>query len=485
MQGENVEKVTAQPAEHLEELGVAAAASAIRNGDVSSEAYAAALLRRAQKEAGLNSFITIDETAVLTAARAADKARGAGLTAPLLGVPLGIKDSYLTKGLRTTLGIEGLLDHLPSKDADVVTAIKDAGGIVFGKNNLVEMSYGLTGNNSRFGQVKNPYDRSRVTGGSSSGAGGSVAARIVPAALGGDTVGSIRVPASLCGVVGFKPTLGRWSGNGTAPIAHSLDTTGVLARSVEDCALVDRVVTKRSDQAVISPPGLQALTFAYAPKQHLALVDPEVEVRFNEVLRNLRDAGARIVEIDLGGDFFTLSEMATWRLFFAETMNGVSGFLREHGVPASFEDVFNGLKPALKEVWGHAVLPDGAGAITFEQYQAAVSVHRPELQRRFAEAFKVTGAAALLLPTTPCTAPLIAQQDNFSIAGQDVTYMALAKNTVPASGADLPGISIPIGLSSRGMPIGLELDGPHGSDVRLLALAQRVEAAVGRIAAPV
>lgn len=167
----------------LAELGVAAAAGAIRNGDITAESYATTLLQRARKYADLNSFITIDESAVLTAAEAADKARAAGSTAPLLGVPLGVKDSYLTRGLRTTFGVEILEGFTPTEDADVVTAIKDAGAIVFGKNNLVEMSYGLTGDNSRYGQVKNPYDTRHMTGGSSSGSGAAVAARIVAGSI--------------------------------------------------------------------------------------------------------------------------------------------------------------------------------------------------------------------------------------------------------------------------------------------------------------
>jgi Asp-tRNA(Asn)/Glu-tRNA(Gln) amidotransferase A subunit family amidase len=144
----------------------------------------------------------------------------------------------MTRGLKTSFGTKLLKDYVPDADAAVVAALKSSGAIVFGKNNLVEMSYGLTGLNAHHGQPRNPYDMNRVTGGSSSGAA-AVAARLVPAALGGDTVGSIRVPASFCGVVGFKPTPGRWSADGVAPISHTLDTPGVLARSVEDCALID------------------------------------------------------------------------------------------------------------------------------------------------------------------------------------------------------------------------------------------------------
>src|SRR4030095_12867877 len=168
----------------LHGLGLAEAARAIRNGEVSSEVYVGKLLQRARDHADLKAFITIDETSVLEAARQADRSLRAGRSAPLLGVPLAVKDSYLTQGLTTTLGTSVLADFKPTRDAMAVADVKSAGAIVFGKNNLVEMSYGLTGLNDHHGQVRNPYDKSHVTGGSSSGAGASVAARIVPAALG-------------------------------------------------------------------------------------------------------------------------------------------------------------------------------------------------------------------------------------------------------------------------------------------------------------
>ena len=466
-------------ADGLAELGVAAAAAAIRNGDISSESYTSALLQRAQMYSDLNAFITIDETAALAAARDADKSRAAGSTAPLLGVPLAIKDSYLTRGLRTTLGLEILGHFVPDEDADVVSSIKDAGGIVFGKNNLVEMSYGLTGNNSHYGQVKNPHNRAHISGGSSSGSGSAVAAQIVPASLGGDTVGSIRVPASLCGVVGFKPTTGRWPRNGVAPISHTLDTTGVLARNVEDCALIDQIVTRDGETASGGPSDLRGARFAYAPRQYVDLVEPEIEANFKDTIRRLREAGAEVVEVDLGEDFSSLAGTATWNIFFHETMEAISEFLRRKNIPASFDEIYNRLKPELKDVWGHMVLPSGAGFITPEAYRTVLSVDRPEIQRRFSEAFTSSGAEALLFPTTPCTAPLIEHQAKFAIAGQEVSYLVLAKHTVPASGAGLPGISIPTGLSGDGLPIGLEIDGQSGRDRRLLDLARRVELAVG------
>jgi mandelamide amidase len=401
-------------------------------------------------------------------------------------VPLGVKDSYLTKSLPTSLGLESLAHFVPREDADAVRSIKGAGALVFGKNNLVEMSYGLTGHNARYGQVKNPYARDRMSGGSSSGSAASVAANIVPASLGGDTVGSIRVPASLCGVVGFKPTTGRWPRGGVAPISHTLDTTGAFARSVEDCILVDQVVTgEQRAEPFDGRYDLKGVRLAIAPRQFLELVEPEVEARFREVVRRLQDAGAEVVELDLGDDFNALIQTATWGIFAHETMGTISEFLRRHEIPTTFEAIYEGLKPQLRQAWGHIVLPGGAGATSAEAYQTALNVSRPEIQRRFDKAFVTRGAQAILQPTTPCTAPLIEEQTSLHIAGQEVSYLALANHTVSASSVGLPGISLPVGLSRAGLPIGLELDGPFGSDLALLDLARRIEGVLGTQSTPI
>lgn len=441
---------------------------------MTSESYVSKLLDRAANLSDLNAFITIDRAGVLEAARAADKARAAGHSAPLLGLPIGVKDSYLTQGLASTLGTSVLKDFKPQHDAAVVAALKGAGGIVFGKNNLAEMSYGLTGINDHYGQVKNPYNRDHITGGSSSGAGASVAARIVPAALGGDTVGSIRVPASLCGVVGFKPTPGRWPSKGVAPISGTLDTTGVLARSVADCLLLDAVVTRSASPGLKTPAGLKGLRFAYAPRQHLAGVDPAVEAAFRESLRKLVDAGADIVEIDLGSDFNELTDHVAWPIFFHETMPAVREFVAENGIPVSFEQIYEGLGKSFKGAWTQFVVPGAPNFVSDEAYWDVMQTHRPALQRRYS-AIAFARADSLLFPTTPCAAPTIETQWKFPVAGQERSYRFLSRNTYPASGAGLPGISIPMGLSPDGLPLGLEMDGPAGGDGKLLLVAGRVE----------
>jgi Asp-tRNA(Asn)/Glu-tRNA(Gln) amidotransferase A subunit family amidase len=472
-------------AEALASLGVAAAAEAIRKGEISSESYASALLQRARDYADLNAFITIDEETMLDAARKADRAIASGATAPLLGVPVAVKDSYLTKGLRSTIGLSILDRFLPEQDAEVVQAIKDGGGIVFGKNNLVEMSFGLTGHNEAYGQAKNPHNVGFVSGGSSGGGGVSVAARIVPASLGGDSIGSIRVPASFCGVVGFKPTTGRWPRGGVAPISHTLDTTGVFARNVDDCILIDRVVTRDETPDTPARADLKGVTLAFAPHQCLELVAPEVAARFNETLRQLRDAGAKVVEVDLGRDFSSRALSATWNIFFRETKAAVEKFIRQNNVPTTFDDIVDGLKPDLKNVWTQLVLPDGQGYISDEVYNTALSGERAEIKRRYAQAFVSTGAEALILPTTPVTAPMIGQENKILLGGQERSHLVIANNTIPASAAGLPGISLPIGLSEKGLPIGLELDGPFGRDRALLYVARRVEAVVGTLSAPI
>lgn len=417
--------------------------------------------------------------------RNADKLIASGASAPLLGVPIAVKDSYLTEGLRSTIGLSTLNDFVPEHDADAVQAIKDGGGFVFGKNNLVEMSFGLTGHNETYGQAKNPHNTNHVSGGSSGGGGVSVAARIVPAALGGDTIGSIRVPASFCGVVGFKPTTGRWPRSGVAPISHTLDTTGVFARNVEDCILIDRVVTRDETPDACAHRDLRGATLAYAPHQFMELVSPEVAARFKETVRQLRDAGAIVVEVDLGLDFTDRALSATWNIFFRETKAAIEKFIRQNNVPTTFETIVDGLKPGLKNVWAQFVSPNGSGYISDEVYLTALMAERAEIRRRYAEAFSSTGADALILPTTPATAPMIGQEDNILLAGQEMSQLVIANNTIPASAAGLPGISLPIGLSDMGLPIGLELDGSFGRDRTLLHVARRVEAVVGTLPAPI
>jgi indoleacetamide hydrolase len=470
------------PAE-VHELSMLQAAHAIRTGALSSEQYTQKLLHRAHSLSDLNAFITASDETVLEAARNTDKARRAGKAVGLPGIPLGVKDSYLTEDMPSSFGTAVAGGFTPAADAAVVGSMRQAGCLVLGKNNLAEMSYGLTGLNIHYGQAKNPYNPLHLTGGSSCGGAASVAARMVPAALGGDTVGSIRVPSSLCGVVGFKPTPGRWSSEGVAPISSTLDTTGAIARRVEDCALLDSIATGADFRGERMTRGLKGVTLAIAPRYYLDGADPEVEQVFNETVRKLKDAGATLIEVDLGADFAGLVARVNWTIFFHETQPEVTAFLRDNRVPVTFEQIYDGLEPHIKNNWTQRVLPTGANYTPEAAYQAMLQNDRPEIQRRYAD-LVFAHADALVFPTTLCPAPLIAEQWQYSVAGKRVTDVFLSRNTFPASCAGLPGISIPMGLVGSGLPVGLEIDARSGSDRTLLQLARRVEDVIGPVRAP-
>jgi Asp-tRNA(Asn)/Glu-tRNA(Gln) amidotransferase A subunit family amidase len=210
------------------------------------------------------------------------------------------------------------------------------------------------------------------------------------------------------------------------------------------------------------------------PRQHLAGVDPAVEAMFRESLRKLADAGADITEIDLGSDFNTLTDQVAWPIFFHETMPAVREFVAQDGIPASFEQIYEGLGKSFKETWAQFVVAGAPKFVSEDVYRNALKKLRPELQRRYRDiAFKQ--ADMLLFPTTPCAAPTIENQWKFAVAGKEMDYRVLARNTYPGSAAALPGISIPMGLSTDRLPYGLEMDSPSGSDQKLLLLALRVE----------
>ncbi|MET0984873.1 MAG: amidase family protein, partial [Steroidobacteraceae bacterium] len=203
-------------------LTASQAANLLRSGELTAVEYAEALIEQAEKIASLNAFISFDADAVRTQARAADDRRRAGeRLGPLHGIPLAIKDNIDTADLPTTAGTPGLRHHRPRNNALVVQRLLDAGAILFGKNNLHELAYGVTTNNRAFGASRNPYDLQRVPGGSSGGTAAAVCARVVPAGIGTDTGASIRLPMAFCGGVGFRPSVGRWPQQGLIPASNT------------------------------------------------------------------------------------------------------------------------------------------------------------------------------------------------------------------------------------------------------------------------
>ena len=461
-------------------LTVGEAAAALRRGDLRAADYADALLAQAARGRSLNAFIHHDPEAVRTAAAAADarRARGEAL-GPLHGVPLALKDNLDTADMPTTGGTPGLREHRPKRNAQIVQKLLDAGAIVFGKTNLHELAYGITNHNAAFGAARNPYDPSRIPGGSSGGVGVAVGARMAPAGIGSDTGGSVRVPAALCGIVGFRPTTGRWSQQGIVPISHTRDTAGPMARSVADCALLDAVVTGSSAAPAASLRGLRL----GVPRAHFWRdVDAETARLLEAVLVRLRDEGAVLVEADVP-DVTRLDSEAGFPIALYETVVDLDAYLASHGSTLRYRELV--AQCASPDVAAMLQSLHGEGAIPEAGYRHALDVLRPQLQAAFRDHFARHDVAAIVFPATPLPAAPIGDDETVLLNGERVpTFPTFIRNSGPGSVAGIPGISVPAAMTAAGLPLGLELDGPAGSDARLLAIAAAVEDVLPRLPAP-
>ena len=446
-------------------------------GRISPRDYAEALLAQCEAAAGLNAFIHLDPDRVLEDADRA--ARGSG--GRLRGLPVPVKDNFDTDSMPTTGGTPGLRDHRPARNAPVVQRLIDEGAVVMGKLNMHELAYGITSNNGAFGPARNPYDPDRIPGGSSGGSGAAVGARMAPVALGSDTGGSVRIPAALCGVAGLRPSTGRYSQAGIVPISNTRDTAGPLARSVEDLALFDSVIAGTAD-------GLPAISLKAArigvPRGHyFENLHPETARVAEEALAALAAAGAVLIEADMP-DVPRLDEAAGFPIALYETVVELNRYLSEHGLPLDFAALANAA--ASPDVAGLLQsLLTGEGAIPEEVYREALDVTRPALQAAYADYFASNDVLAAVFPTAPLPAAPIGHDETVELNGEQVpTFPTFIRNSAPSSLAGIPGVTLPAGLSADGLPIGMELDGPAGSDRTLLALCAAVEAVLPATPAP-
>jgi mandelamide amidase len=421
----------------------------------------------------LNAFLDFDADAVRAAARLADVARKRGAPlGPLFGIPLAIKDNIDTATLRTTAGTLALAEHRPAKDAPVVTALREAGALVFGKTNMHELAFGITSNNAAFGAVKNPFDTSRIPGGSSGGTAVAVAARLAPAGIGTCTGGSLRIPASLCGIVGFRPTVGRWPGGGIVPISRTRDTPGPMTRSVADCALLDAVVTGLPVRRTALQ--LRGSRLGLPRAQFWDLVESGVAPVLEDALSRLRATGVVLVECDVP-DVVTLAHKAGAPINFYEIVRDLSAYLAEHELELDFEGVVGSVaSPDVAAIL--RPLTVASGRVSEETYRVALQRDRPALQDAYRACFADYDIAALLFPTTPLAAAKIGDDESTLLDGAPVsTFRTYVKNTHPGSLAGLPGISLPAGATSNGLPVGIALDALPGSDHALLEIASLLE----------
>jgi indoleacetamide hydrolase len=464
----------------LHELGVAEAAAAIRSGDITAEALADALLARAGANANLTAFITLEPDQVRAAARRADLDRKSGaVLGALHGVPVALKDNLDTADLPTSGGTPGLAGHRPKRNAVIVDALLGAGAITLGKCNLHELAFGITNNNATFGPARNPYAPDRIPGGSSGGTGVAVAARLAPGGVGTDTGGSVRVPAALCGIVGFRPSTGRWSQSGVVPISHTRDTPGPMTRSVADCALMDGVVTGAAGEIV--PARLEGLRLGVPRRHFWEDLDPELERVCEAVLQKLKEAGVVLVDVDMSEEA-GLDAEAGFPIALYETVEDLGRYLQGHQHALDFAGIAK--RAGSPDVNGLLTSLAGANAIPEPVYRKAME-QRVALRNAYQRHFGEHAIAAIVFPTTPAPAAPIGDDETFMLNGKPhPTFATFIRNSGPGSVAGIPGLSLPAGQTAAGLPVGIELSGPVSSDRELLAIGAAVERLLPRLPAP-
>jgi Asp-tRNA(Asn)/Glu-tRNA(Gln) amidotransferase A subunit family amidase len=471
-------------------LNATQALQALNSGRLSAEEYVRTLMARAEQQSDLNSMITLDKAGALAAARAVDARRAKGDNLPpLAGLPIVVKDNINTRDLPTTGGTPALRHLRPRENAPVLQRLIDAGAIVLGKANMHELAFGTTNSNLApfAGIVRNPYDRTRVPGGSSGGTGAALAAGIAPAGLGTDTGGSVRIPAAVCGLAGLRPTVGnglddrRYNGSGVLPISHTRDTIGPMARTVTDVALLDSVIT---NSALVGPVPLAGIRIG-VPASFWTGADAGVLAVMDAARAKLKAAGVVLVDVDTVG-LSELNAKAAFPIALHEALNDIPAYLKATGVQGiSLADIAAQVaSPDVKGAMG-AVVGDVAGA----QYESAIKVHRPAMQALYAAYFSANKLDAMVFPTVIVPAPLIDAVNGSSKlsinGGAPVdTFQTMIRNTDPGSTAGLPGLCLPAGLTKQGLPVSLGLDGPMGSDRRLMAIGLSMETLLGMLPPP-
>ena len=473
----------AQAQDNLTELSAAEAARQIRAGKLKSEDLVKALADAIEKRKDLNAFISFDRERALKAARAADAAAAKKqFKGPLHGVPLVVKDNIHVAGFANSAGTPALKDFRPKANAPVADRLVKAGAIVLGKTNMHELAFGITSNNAEFGPARNAYDPARIAGGSSGGTANAVAARLAPAGLGSDTGGSVRIPAALNGISGLRPTLKRYPQAGITPIAHTRDTAGPMARTVEDLVLLDGVISRAKDK--VAPARLKGLRIGVEKAYFFKGIDAETEKLTLAALDRMKAAGAEIVEVEMPG-LAELNGKVSFPIALYEANVDLAKYLKKYGIPLDVKGVAAQIRsPDVKGVFSDMVVPGAPKAMPAEAYKAALAT-RPALQKLYADTFAKHRIAALAFPTTPLPAAPIGEDETTKLNGKDVpTFPTFIQNTDPGSNAGIPGLTVPLGRTQAGLPLGLELDGPAGSDRKLLAIGLSLEKLFGRLPAP-
>jgi aspartyl-tRNA(Asn)/glutamyl-tRNA(Gln) amidotransferase subunit A len=457
--------------------------SRIRGGETARAVVESSVSAAEKLNEQLNAFLEIGRTEALQKAGSLAGHKGA-----LAGIPVAVKDNICVQGMQTSCGSRILGDYQPPYNASVIERLLNAGAVVIGKTNCDEFAMGSSNENSAFGPVRNPWDTSRVPGGSSGGSAAAVAAGIVPVALGSDTGGSVRLPASFCGVLGLKPTYGRNSRYGLVAFGSSLDQIGIFARTTSDVADVLGVIAGRDSHdatsADVAVPNYAAELSSDVKGARIGLpaslfgegLDADVRASVEAAVDVYRDLGAEIVPVELPNAQYSIAVY-----YIIATAEASSNLARFDGVRYGFraEDApelrqmyrktrEEGFGPEVKRriMLGTYVLSAGY----YEAYYGKAQQVRALIKQDFRKAFE--SCDAIITPTSPTPA--------FAIGEKVDNPLAMYLNdiyTVTANLAGIPGLSVPCGLSSQRLPIGFQLLGAYWAEPTLFKLAHAYETA--------
>ncbi len=466
---------------------VAELAAALRAKQLSSVELTTSLLTRIeQAQPSLNAFVTIDAEGALAQAREADAALARGNAPPLTGVPIAHKDVLMTAGLPTTCGSRMLSKFTAPYDAHVVTGLKAAGTVLVGKTNMDEFAMGSSNETSWYGPVKNPWDAAYVPGGSSGGSAASVAARLVPAATGTDTGGSIRQPASLTGICGLKPTYGVCSRYGLIAFASSLDTPGMFARTAQDCGLILNGMAGHDarDSTSLNRPAedytralgepLKGLTIGLPAEYFGAGIDPDVAAAVEAALDGFRHLGATTVPVALPN--VKLSVPVYYVIAPAEASSNLSRFdgVRYGHRAADYADLSDMYRKSRAEGFGAEVkrrILIGTYVLShgyYDAYYLKAQQVRRLIADDYARAYEQCDV--IMGPTAPSPAFKLGDKTDDPVQMYLNDIFTIAANLTGA-----PAMSIPCGFDRRGLPIGLQIQGHYFEEAKLLNVAHQFQ----------
>ncbi len=473
---------------NMHSLTIGGAREQLANGEITSTALVESALARIDAvDDRVKAYLSLDRDGALAAAEQADKKEGSGV---LHGIPVAVKDVLCTQNMPTTCGSKILEGFIPPYDATVIEKLHDAGAIILGKLAMDEFAMGSTNENCAFQVPENPWKAGYVTGGSSGGSAAAVAADLCFASLGSDTGGSIRQPASLCGVVGLKPTYGRVSRYGLVAFASSLDQVGPLTKDVSDCALMMNVIAGHDgrdstsirrevpDFAGSLTDGLQGVRIG-VPREYFGEgLDPEVEKAVRNGIEMLREAGAEIIDVSLPH-----TEYCVAVYYLIAPAEASSNLARFDGVRFGYRDMeSDSLIDMYRQTRSHGFGDEvkrriliGTYALSagyYDAYYKKASQVRTLIKDDFSAAF--TECDLVVSPVTPTPAWKIGENadDPLALYLSDIL-------TISANLAGIPGLSVPCGFSNDGLPIGMQMQAAHFNEEILLKAAWNLEQRAG------